>query len=50
MTAEDWKRKSVFEQNQYHRCFVCVEETNLEVLCNFTYETLEGELANEQLR
>jgi len=51
MTAEDWKRKSV--------CHTCVRsrdsrrntgaKTNLEVLGDLTNETLEGQLADQEL-
>ena len=51
MTADDWNRKSVCKRNSKHcSSFVKIlEETNLKVLSDFTNETLEGELADEEL-
>ena len=50
MTADDWNRKSVYE-GVISMLKLCedVKETNLEVLSDFTNETLEGELADEEL-
>ena len=50
MTADDWNRKAVYEGviSMFKLC-EDVKETNLEVLSDFTNETLEGELADEQL-
>ena len=50
MTADDWNRKSVYEGviSMFKLC-EDTKETNLEVLSDFTNETLEGELADEQL-
>ena len=50
MTADDWNRKSVYEGviSMFKLC-EDVKETNLEVLSDFTNETLEGELADEEL-
>ncbi len=51
MTAEDWKRRSVCEGTvslgHRHRR---TKKTNLEVLSDFSDKTLEGELADEELR
>ena len=51
MKADDWNRKSVYEGiiSIFKLC-EDIKETNLEVLSDFTNETLEGELADEELR
>lgn len=50
MTADDWKRKSVYEERQYRRRYDVRKRTYLEVLGNLTNETLEGQLADEKFR
>ena len=49
MTADDWNRKSVYEGviSMFKLC-EDTKETNLEVLSDFTNETLEGELPDEE--
>ena len=49
MTAEDWKRRSVWRVaiSTMYECRMN-EKTYLEVLSNFTDKTLEGEFANEK--
>lgn len=51
MTADDWKRRSVCGEGQVStsQTKAITKETDLEILCDFTNETLEGELANEEL-
>ena len=52
MTADDWKRKSVCPSDVYSATVangLIKVQTDLEVLCNFSDETLEGEFANEEL-
>jgi hypothetical protein len=51
MTADDWKRKSVYEFIMRSRKILAstTESTNLKVLRNFTDKTLEGELPDEEL-
>ena len=51
MTADDWKRKSVYWRSAQVSTLKSTrrEETDLEVLRDFTNETLEGELADEEL-
>ena len=50
ITADDWKRRSVYKNiirlvdNNLYR-----KKTHLEILCDFTDEALEGELADEEL-
>ena len=50
MTAEDWKRRSVYSVgvNSVVLCKYSAS-THLEVLSNFTDETLERKLANKEL-
>ena len=54
MTAEDWKRKSVYGTHRQQLSKITTfrgnSETHLEVLGNLTNKALEGELANKQLR
>ena len=52
MTAEDWKRRSVCRVTatmSYQGHMAMMTATCLEVLSDLTNETLEGELADEQL-
>jgi len=52
MTADDWKRKSVYlPDDQIHHLQSQGEyqNTHLEILSNFTNEPLEGELPDEEL-
>ena len=51
MTADDWKRKSVYWRSAQVSTLKGTRrgETDLEVLRDFTNETLEGELADEEL-
>ena len=51
MTAEDWKRKSVCSHVSGHgvQDVTLIAETYLEVLSNLTNETLEGQLADQEL-
>ena len=49
ITADDWKRRSVYTDPSQHESPQTEQTTDLEVLRNFTDETLEGQLANEQL-
>lgn len=52
MTADDWKRRSVCWAitHQQVESYKQRHETYLEILSNFTNKTLEGKLADEQLR
>ena len=54
MTAEDWKRRSVYRKRfsvstPRRKYSKQVNKTNLEVLRNFTDKPLEGQLADEEL-
>jgi hypothetical protein len=48
ITADDWKRKSVWEAIRPEN-YSDIKGTYLEILCNFTNKSLEGELADEEL-
>jgi hypothetical protein len=50
MTAEDWKRRSVCTSVSDDHDEEDMMETDLEVLCDLTDKTLEGKLADEELR
>ena len=50
MTADDWKRRSVYgERVSHHAGRGCHSGTHLEILRNLTDQPLEGELPDEQL-
>ena len=50
MTADDWNRRSVCEEESAQRMSESQEsKTNLEVLSDFTDEPLEGKLPDEEL-
>ena len=53
MTADDWKRRSVYTPTTtisgHCNTVPTTTDTHLEILSDLTHETLEGELADEQL-
>jgi hypothetical protein len=49
MTAEDWKRRSVYPARYEQWWRQRIGSTHLEILSNLTNETLEGELPDEEL-
>ena len=48
MTADDWKRRSVFKRVSNSIPLEVTPKTHFEVLSDFTNETLEGKLADKK--